>query len=86
MWNHSLSEVLNNLLNHNFRLKKFNEYSYSPYDCFHNCIKIEEEKYQIKLYVNKLPMVFAVKAELNNKIQKIIEMKIKFLPFILYLG
>ena len=44
MWNHSLSEVLNNLLNHNLRLKKFYEYSYSPYDCFHNCIKIEEEK------------------------------------------
>ena len=66
MWNHSLSEVLNNLLNHNFRLKKFYEYSYSPYDCFHNCIKIEEEKYQIKHHGDKLPMVFAIKAELNN--------------------
>jgi SAM-dependent methyltransferase len=35
-WNHSISEVLNALINHGLQIVFFNEYSYSPYPCFKN--------------------------------------------------
>ncbi|MGA9294845.1 MAG: class I SAM-dependent methyltransferase, partial [Ignavibacteriaceae bacterium] len=37
-WNHSISEVINSLLNNNLVITSFNEFDYSPYDCFNNAI------------------------------------------------
>lgn len=61
-WNHSLSETTNALINSGLTIKSFNEYDYSPYDCFNNTVKIEERKYRIKGIDEKMPMVFSIVA------------------------
>ncbi|MBZ0179674.1 MAG: class I SAM-dependent methyltransferase [Melioribacteraceae bacterium] len=62
-WNHSLSEVINSLLNHGLVLNSFNEYDFSPYNCFEDTVKIDEKKYRIRDLEKKLPMVFSIKAK-----------------------
>lgn len=59
-WNHSTSEVLNSLIKHNIEIKSFNEYDYSPYNCFNHTIKIDTDKYQIDSFGNKVPIAFSV--------------------------
>ncbi|MFC4263194.1 class I SAM-dependent methyltransferase [Ferruginibacter yonginensis] len=61
-WNHSISEILNSLLQQGLQLKQFNEYDYSPYNCFNETITIAPKKYQIKHFNNKIPMVYAIEA------------------------
>lgn len=61
-WNHSISEVLNAIIENGMEIRQFNEYDYSPYNCFKNTIETENGKYRIKSLANKIPMVFAVKA------------------------
>ena len=61
-WNHSLSDIINNLLKQGLQLQVFKEYDYSPYNCFANTVKINEHHYQIKGLEEKIPMVYAIKA------------------------
>jgi SAM-dependent methyltransferase len=63
MWNHSLSEVINALMDNGLNLSRFNEYDYSPYNCFKHTVEIEPKKFRIKHLLNKIPMVFALKAK-----------------------
>ena len=58
-WNHSISEVLNNLIKHGLEIHVFNEYDYSPYDCFNKTEEFEPGKFRIKHLENKIPMVYA---------------------------
>ena len=62
-WNHSLGEVLNSLIQNGLRIGSFQEYDYSPYDCFNKTEEFEPGKFRIKHLDNKIPMVFSVKAE-----------------------
>lgn len=59
-WNHSISEILNNLIREGVEIKSFNEYDYSPYNCFKDMVKVEEDVYRIKSVGDKLPMIFAL--------------------------
>jgi SAM-dependent methyltransferase len=61
-WNHPTGEVLNSLLAHGLTIKAFDEFDYSPYNCFKQTISCGENKYRIKHLGNKIPMVFAVSA------------------------
>ncbi|MCO6148809.1 bifunctional 2-polyprenyl-6-hydroxyphenol methylase/3-demethylubiquinol 3-O-methyltransferase UbiG [Flavobacterium sp. NRK1] len=61
-WNHSLSEVLNNLINAGLQINSFKEYDYSPYNCFRNTEALETYKYRIAHLGNNIPMVYSVKA------------------------
>lgn len=61
-WNHSLSEVIQNLIEKGLQLNHFQEFNYSPYDCFEETIEWEPNKYRIKHLGNKIPMVFALVA------------------------
>ncbi|MGB0882131.1 MAG: class I SAM-dependent methyltransferase [Vicingaceae bacterium] len=65
-WNHPTSEVINNLIKHNLTINSFDEFDYSPYDCFNKTIEFEPGKFRIKHLDNKLPMVFAIKATKNE--------------------
>lgn len=60
-WNHSLSEVLNSLLRHGLQLEFFNEYPYSPYDCFDKTVRGADGNYRIQGLEDKIPMVFSLK-------------------------
>jgi SAM-dependent methyltransferase len=59
-WNHSLSEVLNSLINAGLTIEVFNEYNASPYDVFPDLVKNKEGMFELKekLY----PLLFELKA------------------------
>jgi hypothetical protein len=61
-WTHSLSEVMGALLDNKLAVQNFQEFDYSPYDCFLNTTKLAENKYQIKGLEKRIPMIYAIKA------------------------
>ena len=61
-WNHPTSEVLNALITSGLEINCFNEYDYSPYNCFNETEEFEPNKFRIKQFGNKIPMVFAIEA------------------------
>lgn len=61
-WNHPISEVLNALIKNGLELNCFNEYDYSPYNCFNNTEAFETGKFRIKSFKNKIPMVYSLTA------------------------
>ena len=61
-WNHSIADILNALIESGLEIKLFNEYDYSPYDCFSKTIEVETGKFRINGFGNKLPMVYAIEA------------------------
>jgi SAM-dependent methyltransferase len=62
VWNHPTSEVLNSLISNGLEINLFNETDYSPYNCFRNTIEFEPNKFRIKYFDNKIPMVFSIVA------------------------
>ncbi|OYU83042.1 MAG: SAM-dependent methyltransferase [Flavobacterium sp. BFFFF2] len=63
MWNHGLSEVFNSLIKHGLVIKQFDEFDYSPYNCFEKTIEIAPKKYRIAHLDDKIPMVYAILAQ-----------------------
>lgn len=61
-WNHPTSEVLNALIKSGLEINAFNEYNYSPYNCFNETEEFEKGKFRIKHLENKIPMVFSLSA------------------------
>ena len=61
-WNHPTSELLNALITNGLELNSFNEFDYSPYNCFNETEEFEPNKFRIKHLENKIPMVYALKA------------------------
>ncbi len=61
-WNHPTSEVLNSLIIAGLEINAFNEYDYSPYNCFNETEEFEPNKFRIKHLENKIPMVFSILA------------------------
>ena len=59
-WNHSISELLNALIQSGIEIKTFNEYDYSPYNCFSGTEEFEKGKFRRKAYENKIPLVYAI--------------------------
>lgn len=63
MWNHSIAEVLQNLMNKNLEIKTFQEFDWSPYSCFRHVEEFEKGKWRISKFGNKIPMVYALAAQ-----------------------
>lgn len=61
-WNHPLSEVFSALLKNNLEITSFEEYDYSPYNCFNNTEEFEPNKFRIQHLENKIPMVYSLTA------------------------
>jgi SAM-dependent methyltransferase len=61
-WNHPISEILNALISNNLELNQFDEYDYSPYNCFNETEEFEVGKFRIKHFENKIPMVYSILA------------------------
>ena len=66
VWNHSMSDILNSLINNGLRIDSLEEYDYSPYNCFKHTVEFEPKKYRIKHLENKIPMVFSITANKNQ--------------------
>jgi SAM-dependent methyltransferase len=61
-WNHGLAEVIGSLLRQGLQLKQFQEFDYSPYDCFAHTEERSPGKFQIKAFGDRIPMVYALEA------------------------
>ncbi len=61
-WNHDLSEVMQNLLSAGLTITSFQEFDYSPFNCFRNTAEPIPGRFQINGLEGKIPMVYALKA------------------------
>lgn len=61
-WNHNFGEVLTSLLKNRLELLSFDEYDYSPYNCFNKTVEIAPGQFRIAHLEDKIPMVYALKA------------------------
>ncbi len=66
-WNHSLSEVINNLIKNGLEINSFSEFNYSPYNCFKHTIESEPGKFRIKHLDDKIPMIYSILATKKNR-------------------
>ncbi|MES2381449.1 MAG: class I SAM-dependent methyltransferase [Bacteroidota bacterium] len=62
MWNHGMSEVLNSLIQNGLEINSFDEFDYSPYNCFKETVEVGPKQFRIKHLGNKIPMVYALVA------------------------
>lgn len=61
-WNHSISEVVNSLIHSGLEILSFDEFDYSPYNCFNETVEFEPGKFRIRHFGNRIPMVYAILA------------------------
>ena len=61
-WQHSVSEILNALIGQGMEIMHFNEFDYSPYDCFPNLEKLDDQKFQYRHNGVVPPHVFSLLA------------------------
>lgn len=66
MWNHGLGKVFGSLIQNGLIINYFEEFDYSPYNCFENTIEFEPKKFRIKKMGDKIPMVYALIANLKS--------------------
>lgn len=65
-WNHSLGEVFSSLLSHGLQISSFEEFDYSPYNCFNKTIQVAPQQFRIAHLADKIPMVYALGAVRNS--------------------
>jgi SAM-dependent methyltransferase len=61
-WSHPISSVINALIRNGLKLSFFNEFPFSPYNCFDNLIEREPGKYYRTTTSPEIPMLFSLKA------------------------
>lgn len=59
-WNHGLGEVMGSLLRQQLQITHFEEFDYSPYNCFQGTEAIAPGKFRIAHLGDKIPMVYAI--------------------------
>ncbi|MCF6241682.1 MAG: class I SAM-dependent methyltransferase [Bacteroidales bacterium] len=59
-WNHSLSETINSLIVNKINIEQFNEFDYSPYNCFNNTVEVAPNKFMIKGLEKKIPLTYSI--------------------------
>lgn len=59
-WNHGLAKIMGSLLAQGLQLKRFEEYTYSPYPCFQNIEQSADGFWRIKGFGDKLPMMYGI--------------------------
>ena len=64
-WPHSISEVVSALLDAGISIESFNEYPYSPYNCFLGLEAVEGEGYQMRYKGHQVPLIYAIKGRKN---------------------
>ncbi|WP_286263691.1 class I SAM-dependent methyltransferase [Thalassotalea atypica] len=61
-WAHSLSEVINALIVAGLSIEHFEEYPYSPYDCFEGLEYVPDQGYQLLHKGQQVPLLYSIKA------------------------
>lgn len=62
-WNHPFAEVLGALLKKNLKLIHFEEYNYSPHNCFRDMVEMAPGQFVSKAQGNKIPMCYSLVME-----------------------
>jgi 2-polyprenyl-3-methyl-5-hydroxy-6-metoxy-1,4-benzoquinol methylase len=62
-WNHSLGEVISALIGRGLTLTDFQEYDYSPYNCFAGTEEFSAGKFRIQHLAKHIPMVYSIVAK-----------------------
>lgn len=60
-WTHPISDVLNSLIESGIRIDRFNEYPFSPYNCFEDLEERESGRYCLSSSTHPSPLVFSVR-------------------------
>ncbi len=61
-WNHGLSEVMTALVENKLEICTFQEYDYSPYNCFEETEEYKPGQFRIRHLANHIPMVYSILA------------------------
>ncbi|QIR14048.1 class I SAM-dependent methyltransferase [Shewanella aestuarii] len=67
-WPHSISEVINALVNEGLSIESFFEYPYSPYHCFDGLEFVADHGYQMRYKGQQVPLVYSIKARKTARI------------------
>lgn len=62
-WNHGLAEIFAAFKHAHLYVDEFYEHDYSPYNCFNGMEEFEAGKYRLKIFGNKIPMVYSFKVK-----------------------
>lgn len=62
-WNHGMAEVIDSLLGAGLRLRHFEEFDYSPYNCFRHTVEFAPGRFRIAHIGDRIPMVYGLVAE-----------------------
>lgn len=61
-WNHSIGEVVNNLISKGLTILSLEEFDYSPYNVLRNSIEEEPKKFRVAHLGDKIPIVYSIVA------------------------
>ena len=64
-WNHPFSEIIQALIHNGLFVLQFNEYPFSPYNCFENLEQGADGMWRIRGMDEKIPMLYSIKAVKN---------------------
>lgn len=59
-WNHGIGEILNTLIQSGISIHEFTEMDFSPFDCFSNLKKIEDDKFVFSHIEPAIPMIYRI--------------------------
>lgn len=59
-WNHGIGEILNTLIQAGISIQEFSEMDYSPFNCFANMKKIDEDKFIFDHIPQAIPMIYRI--------------------------
>ncbi|NJB87675.1 SAM-dependent methyltransferase [Lewinella marina] len=62
-WDHPLSSIITALVEEGLRLRSFQEYDFSPYDCFPDTVKVGDHRWQLRGLEGKIPLTYALDME-----------------------
>jgi SAM-dependent methyltransferase len=62
-WNHGIGEILNTLIQAGISIQEFSEMDYSPFECFSNMKKLEEDKFVFSHIEPAIPMIYRIIGE-----------------------
>ena len=65
-WSHPVSNVINALINEGLTIKSFNEFDFSPYNCFEGLVEKESGRYYKKHGDQAIPLVYSLCAIKNT--------------------
>lgn len=61
-WNHPFSEIISALLKNGLQISLFNEFPYSPYNCFNKLEQGADQMWRIKGMNEKMPVMYSITA------------------------